>query len=381
MSDQRICIVGVGESDFTGNTPDYSALDLQAQASFNALRDAGLERAQVDGLFTQCGGRMPAISFAEYLGIRPRFVDSTFVGGASNVMHLDLAAAAIRAGLCEFALVNYGATPRQGEYVTLQPEYADDFDRPFGTCFPVGHYAMCARRHMHQYGTRREQFAKLVVESRRWAALNPRAMRRELVTIDDVLESPPVVAPLHRLDACLVSDAGGAFVVTTESRARDLPCKPVYFLGAGQAYTHRSTALMGDITTSGAAGSVKCALRNAGIALDDIDVFEIYDAFSSQLLIMLEDVGLCAKGEGGEFVASTDFGPGGDVALNTSGGGLSYLHPGMFGIFLIIEAVRQLRGTCGERQIPDARTALVQGNGGVFYSEVTAVLATEGTAL
>ena len=374
MHDNAICIVGVGELDDIGSTPHRSGLALQAQASRNALADAGLKNSDIDGLLTQTGGRMAPITFAEYLGLQPRFVDGTFIGGASNVAHLDMAAAVIRAGVCETVLVSYGTTPRQGEYVSLAPEYPDDFERPFGICFPVGFYAMCAQRHMYQYGTRREQFAKLVVESRKWAARNPRATRRDPVTIEDVINSPPVVSPIHRLDACLVSDAGGAFIVTSGTRARDLRSKPVEFLGAGHAFTHRSVALKGDVTTSGAVESSRRAFERAKVQLSEIDVFEVYDAFSSQLLIMLEDIGLCPKGEGGRFVESTDFGPGGKVPLNTSGGGLSYLHPGMFGMFLVIEAIRQLRGECGERQVPGACTALVQGNGGVFFSEATAIL-------
>jgi acetyl-CoA acetyltransferase len=374
MRDDAICIIGVGESDDIGSTPHRSALALQAQAAKRALADAGLKKSEIDGLIAQTGGRMPPITFAEYFGLQPRFVDGTFIGGASNVAHLEIAAAVIRAGICQSVLVSYGTTPRQGEYVNLSPEYPDDFERPYGICFPVGLYALSARRHMHQYGTRREQFAKLVVESRRWAKLNPRATRRDPVTIEDVMASPPVVSPIHRLDACLVSDAGGAFIVTTAARARDLSSKPIEFLGAGHAFTHRSLALKDDVTTSGAVDSARRAFERAKVNLSEVDVFEIYDAFSSQLLIMLEDIGLCPKGEGGGFVESTDFGPGGSIALNTSGGGLSYLHPGMFGMFLIIEAVRQLRGECDERQVNGARTALVQGNGGVFFSEVTAIL-------
>jgi acetyl-CoA acetyltransferase len=374
MRDDAICIIGVGESDDIGNTPNRSGLALQAQAARNALADAGLKKSDIDGLITQTGGRMPPITFAEYFGLQPRFVDGTFIGGASNVAHIDLAAAVIRAGICDTVLVSYGTTPRQGEYVSLSPEYPDDFERPFGICFPVGLYAMSAQRHMHQYGTKREQFAKLVVESRRWGGLNPRAARRDPLTVEEVMASPAVVSPIHRLDACLVSDAGGAFILTSAARARNLKTRAIEFLGAGHAFTHRSLALKDDVTTSGAVGSAKRAFRKAKVDLSEIDVFQIYDAFSSQLLIMLEDIGLCPKGEGGRFVESTDFGPGGKIALNTSGGGLSYLHPGMFGMFLIIEAVRQLRGECAARQVKGARTALVQGNGGVFFSEVTAIL-------
>lgn len=374
MNPTTACIVGVGESDDFGSTPNHSALALQSQASWNALRDAGLERSDIDGLITQTGGRMAAINFAEYFGIMPNFVESTFVGGASNVAHIDIAAAAINAGICNTVLVSYGTTPRQGEYVTMVPEYADDFERPFGVCFPVGLYALCLQRHIYQYGTKPEQYAKLVVESRRWAALNSRATRKDSITVADVLASPSIVSPLRRLDACLVSDAGGAFVVTSLERARDLKQKPVAFLGAGHAYSHRSIAQKDDITVTGAVESSNRAFNRAGIGLDDIDVFQIYDAFSGQLMVMLEDIGLCAKGDGGPFVESTDFGPGGQIALNTSGGGLSYLHPGMFGMFLVIEAVRQLRGECGQRQVPDAETALVHGNGGVYFSEVTAIL-------
>ena len=374
MTGPAVCIVGVGESTDIGSTPHCSALELQAQASRAALCDAGLAKHDIDGLITQTGGRMAAINFAEYFGIEPRFVDSTFIGGASNVAHLDMASALIHARVCETVLVSYGTTPRQGEYVALTPEYADDFERPFGVCFPVGLYALCAQRHMYEYGTTREQFARLVVASRQWAALNPRAARRRTITLEEVIASPPIVSPIHRLDACLVSDAGGAFVVTSQERARDLAAAPVAFLGAGHAFTHRSIAQREDITTTGAVESARRAWEASGVGLDEIDVFEIYDAFSTQLLVMLEDIGLCPKGEGGPYVEETDFGPGGDVALNTSGGGLSYLHPGMFGMFLVVEAVRQLRGECGERQVAGAETALVHGNGGVFFSEVTAIL-------
>lgn len=374
MTMPAVCIVGVGESTDFGSTPHCSALELQAQASRAALRDAGLAKYDIDGLITQTGGRMAAINFAEYFGIEPRFVDSTFIGGASNVAHLDMASALIQARVCETVLVSYGTTPRQGEYVALTPEYADDFERPFGICFPVGLYALCAQRHMYEYGTTREQFARLVVASRQWAALNPRAARRGTITVEEVIESPPIVSPIHRLDACLVSDAGGAFVVTSQERARDLAAAPVAFLGAGHAFTHRSIAQREDITTTGAVESARRACEASGVGLDEIDVFEIYDAFSTQLLVMLEDIGLCPKGEGGPYVEETEFGPGGQVALNTSGGGLSYLHPGMFGMFLVVEAVRQLRGECGERQVAGAQTALVHGNGGVFFSEVTAIL-------
>ena len=376
MKSDTICIVGVAESDEIGDLPNSSALELQTQAARNALADAGLQKRDVDGLITQTGGRMPAINFAEYMGLEPRWVDETFIGGASNVSHIDIAAAAIAAGICTTILVAYGATPRQGEYVSLTPEYADDFERPFGTCFPIGAYALAARRHMYQFGTKRSQFAKLVVESRRWAALNPRAMRRNAITVEDVLSAPAVVEPIHRLDSCLVTDAGGAFVMTTFDRARHLRKKPVAFLGAGHSFTHRSIAQKRDVTTSGAVFSAPRALQRSGLSLNEIDVFEVYDAFSSQLLIVLEDIGLCKKGEGGAFVDETDFGPDGDIALNTSGGGLSYLHPGQFGMFLVIEAVRQLRGECGERQVRDAKHALVHGNGGVFFSEVTAILGT-----
>ena len=374
MSADTICIVGVAESDEIGDLPNCSGLELQTQAARNALADAGLTKHDVDGVVAHTGGRMAALNFSEYFGLVPKWLEETFVGGASNVSHMDTAAAAIRSGICETVLVAYGTTPRQGEYVTLTPEYADDFERPFGPCFPVGAYALVAQRHMHQYGTTRAQFAKLVVESRRWAALNPKAIRRKPITIEEVLAAPPVVEPIHRLDSCLVTDAGGAYVMTTLERARKLKKKPVAFLGAGHAYTHRSIAQKEDITTSGAAISAPRALERAGLTLDDIDVFEIYDAFTSQLLIMLEDVGFCKKGEGGAFVERTDFGPGGDIPLNTSGGGLSYLHPGAFGMFLIIEAVRQLRGECGDRQVRGARHALVHGNGGVYFSEVTAIL-------
>jgi acetyl-CoA acetyltransferase len=199
MRDDAICIVGVGESDDIGNTPNRSGLALQAQAAKSALADAGLKKSEIDGLMTQTGGRMPPVTFAEYFGLQARFVDCTFIGS----IQCCLIRACRRCYSCRHLppYRSYGTTPRQGEYVSLAPEYPDDFERPYGICFPVGLYALSARRHMHQYGTRREQFAKLVVESRRWASLNPRATRRDPVTIAAVMASPPVVSPIHRLDA------------------------------------------------------------------------------------------------------------------------------------------------------------------------------------
>jgi acetyl-CoA acetyltransferase len=239
---------------------------------------------------------------------------------------------------------------------------------------PLGAYALAATRHMATYGTTAEQLAEIAVATRAWASLNPVAMMRDPLTIADVLGSPVIASPLHRLDCCLVTDGGGALVITTRERARDLRRPPVSVLGVAETHTHQIISQMPDLTVTGAAHTGPRAFAMAGLTPSDIDVTEIYDSFTITVLLTLEDLGFCKKGEGGAFVSRQRTAPGGEFPLNTQGGGLSYCHPGVFGIFTVIEGVRQLRGDCGARQVADARTALCHGTGGVLSASGTVIL-------
>lgn len=372
-------IAGVAESRL-GVVPDATVLELQAEAAVAALEDAGLAKDEVDGLF--CAGRWgrtPQLEVAEYLGIRPTYSDGTAVGGASFEFHLGHAAAAIQAGLCNVALILYGSTQRSGRERSLgtTQNLALQYESFAGLPSPVGAYGLAASRHMALYGTTRDQLAEVAVAARRWAALNPKAFSREPLTVGDVLASPPISEPLHKLDCCLVTDGGGAVVVVSPAHARKLAKRPVWLLGHGESHSHMLISQMPDLTVTPAARAGERAFAMAGLSHRDIDLLQIYDSFTITVLLTLESLGFCAPGRSGQYVSEGRIAPGGEVALNTSGGGLSYCHPGMFGIFLIIEAVRQIRGECAERQIARHETALVSGTGGVLSSNATCILAGE----
>ncbi len=370
-------IVGAAESAI-GIVPDRSALELMGDAALAALDDAGLSVEDVDGLFAQTPYLWhPSISLGEHLGISPRFTGSTNMGGASFVGFLQHAALAIEAGLCEVALVAYGSNQRsEGARLVTGSEHLS-FEAPYGTIYPATSYALMAQRHMAQYGTTPEQLAEVAVAARRWAQLNPKAMERGPLSVDDVLASRMISSPLHKLDCCLVTDGGGAVVITSAARARDLRRLPVAVLGAATAHEHRQILQMPDLTVTPARLSGSRALAIAGLKPADIDLVQIYDSFTINVILSLEDLGFCGKGEGGAFVTESRIAPGGALPVNTSGGGLSYCHPGMLGIFLLIEAVRQLRHEAGERQVAAAETALVHGVGGVHSAHCTAILGTQ----
>ena len=377
-----VAIVGVAESDL--GVTRRSALELQAQAVTRALADAGLELADVDGLFTTGAPRFPAVQVAEYLGLRPRWTDTTFSGGSSFEILAAHAAVAIDAGLCDVALISYGSNQRSARSRKLggvvdaeQPEA--QFETPYAPLSPLSLYAMAAQRHRHEFGTTAEQLAEVAVAAREWALRNPAAFRHGdgPLTVDDVLASPLVSSPLHTLDCCLVTDGGGAVVLTSLARARALRAAPVVVLGHGEETTNHGMAQIPDLTSTGAAASAARAWRMAGLGPQDMDVVQVYDSFTITVLLTLEALGFCARGESGAFVADGRIRPGGALALNTSGGGLSYCHPGMFGIFLLIEAVRQLRGEAGERQVAGAETAVCHGTGGILSSHATVVLGTD----
>jgi acetyl-CoA acetyltransferase len=376
---RKAAIVGVAESDI-GSTPGKSPLELMAQATKRALDDAGLKKEDIDGLCVASIGDDPVLKVGDYLKIHPKFCDSTEVGGSSFEVHAGHAAAVIAAGLCETVLIIMGTTSVADRSLRMpgggtDPRGDSVFSgRLYGLGSPANSYAMAAVRHMHQYGTTSEQLAEIAVATRKWAMLNPKAMMRKPITIQDVLDSPMISYPLHLLDCCLVTDAGGAVIMTTPERARSLKKKPVWVLGYGEYFTHQNLIYMPDLTVTPARESGKAAFKMAGLTPEDIDVAELYDSFTITVLLELEDLGFCKKGEGGAFVSNQRTAPGGEFPLNTSGGGLSYTHPGMFGIFLLIEAVRQLRGECGERQVKGAETAIANGCGWLLSHCGTVIL-------
>jgi acetyl-CoA acetyltransferase len=323
---------------------------------------------------------LPSVQIAEYLGIKPRFTDTTVTGGSAFENLVEHGALAIAAGLCNVVLITYGSTlwsdrRRVTDGGGLDPTApAAQFETPYGDLSPISAYALSATRHMHRYGTTAAQLAEVAVSTRKWAALNPRALMQEPITVADVLSSPMISSPLHKLDCCLMTDGGGAVLLTSAERARDLRKPPVYVLGSGFSATHLTITSMEDLTSTGAIDSGRQAFGKAGIKPQDVDLVQIYDSFTISVVLALEDLGFCRKGEGGSFIEGGRIAPGGQLPVNTSGGGLSYTHPGALGIFLIIEAVRQLRGECGRRQVPGAELACVHGIGGWLSSHATLVL-------
>jgi acetyl-CoA acetyltransferase len=376
----RAAIVGAAEADEHGKLPHKSAFQLHAEAARNALADAGLRKDDVDAVFS--AGLWMGSETAEYLGIRPRYIDGTQIGGCSFIAHVEHAMAAIEAGVCEVALITHGESgaSRVGMPGTRfgADSFRLQFEAPFGLAGPPTGYALAAARHMHEFGTTSEQLAEVAVATRKWAALNPRALMRDPLTVADVLASRLIAWPLHLLDCCLVTDAGGAVVVTSAERARDLAKKPVYVLGTGEASTHVMVSQMPDFARWDAARLAgERAFAMAGVTHADVDVAELYDAFTIVPVMALEALGFCAQGEGGAFVSGLRTAPGGDFPMNTNGGGLSYTHSGMYGMFALVEAVRQLRGECGPRQVDDCRIALCHGLGGMFSAAATLIAGTE----
>lgn len=365
---------------------DQRGRALEAQVIKGALDDAGLKVSDVDAIFS-CTGMMASMELAEFLGIQPRYTDTTMTGGSSFEVHVEHAMAAISLGLCEVALIVYAQTPKgskgdMGSMAAMASMMGASpmalWDLPYGLGSPAASYSLAASRHMGIYGTTSEQLAQIAVSTREWACMNPNARYQEPIKIDDVLASPYIAEPLHKLDCCLVTDGAGALILTRADRAKDLRRPPVYVMGAGTSHTHAmSISQMPDITVTAGAVSGPKAFKMAGITHDDVDLVMTYDSFTITVMLALEDLGFCKKGEGGAFVEDGKLGPGGAFPTNTNGGGLSYTHPGMYGMFLLVEAVRQLRGDCGERQLRDPKVAIAHGCGGVLSSTSTIVLGTE----
>lgn len=373
-----VCIVGADESDEIGTLPHKSQLTLHLEAVRNAVYDACLSIGDIDGIFT-AGQHSPA-TIGEALGITPRYVDGTTVGGCSFIIMVGHAMVALHHGLCDVAVVCHGESGRSGVGVSPRRDTAlpGQYESPFGFGGAPTYFSMITTRHMHEYGTTLEQWAQVAVSTREWARLNPKARNRDPITVADVLSSRPVCYPFNLLNICLVTDAGGAVVLTRADRARDCAKKPIYVRGAGEATEHVMLTQMKNLTTSEATRmSGAKAFAMAGVGPSDFDHIMLYDAFTSGPPIMLESLGFCKPGEGVHFFETGRSTPGGTRPINTNGGGLSYTHSGMYGIFPIIEATRQLRGEGGARQVPDCRLSLVNGMGGMLSAAGTLVLSSE----
>ena len=377
----QIAIAGVHEYESRW-APDKTSFQIMGECTRDALADAGLQLEDVDGFFgaTMTMGAMGMVQLSEYLNIKPRYIDGTNIGGSSFVSHVAHAGAAIHAGLCEVALIVYGSTAASdamaigtGTAGGRDPSAA--FVSPYGMTL-VSSYAMVAQRHMHQYGTTSEQLADIAVSTRHHASLNPDAKMRTPIGIDDVLASRVISEPLHLLDCCIISDGGGAVIVTSLERAKNLRQPPVVVLGTGEAVAHREIGAP-DLMTIAAKQSGEDAFSMAQLSPAEIDFCTIYDSFTITVLATLENLGFCKPGEGGPFVENGGIGLGGQLPVNPDGGGLSSNHSGMRGIFLVIEAVRQLRGGLGERQVEGAEVALAHGTGGylgLMHSGATLIL-------
>ncbi|MCX4434671.1 thiolase C-terminal domain-containing protein [Streptomyces mirabilis] len=381
---RKVAVVGVSLSD-CGRVDDATPYALHAQAARRALADAGMDRSLVDGFASAGLGTLPPVEVAEYLGLRPTWVDSTAVGGSTWEVMAAHAADAIAAGHAEAVLLVYGSTARadikagrRTGNLSFGARGPLQFEVPYGHTL-IAKYAMAARRHMHAYGTTLEQLASVAVQARANAALNPEAMFRTPITTDDVLSGPMIADPFTKLHCCLRSDGGAAVLLAAEEYVRDCRTAPVWILGTGEHVSHTTMSEWPDFTVSPAAVSGHLAFERAGVRPDEIDVAELYDAFTYMTLVTLEDLGFCAKGEGGQFVEKGRLTVGGELPVNTDGGGLSAQHPGMRGLFLLVEAVRQLRGEAGERQVRKTggrlpELAVASGTGGWFCSSGTVVL-------
>lgn len=375
----RAAIVGASTYGI-GQCPGVSAVDMAARAALLALADAGISLAEVDAVYTSAPYEaLGGMELAEYLGLTPKVTDCNRTGGSAFEVYVQQAALALEAGLIDCALIAYGSNPASNPPPGVGMTRQSPWEAPYKPLAPLSSYALAASRHMHVFGTTREQLAEVAVAARQWAQLNPEAAVRDPLSVEDVLKARMVSDPLTVRDCCLFNDGAAAVVMVRADRARDCARAPVHVLGAAHAVTHREISSMPDLTVTGAAISGPQAFAHAGVEPADMDVVMLYDAFTITPILFLEDLGFCPKGEGGRFVSGGNVAPGGGLALNTNGGGLSCVHPGMYGLFLLVEATRQLRGECGERQVENARLALAHGNGGVLSSEATVVLGTAET--
>ncbi len=373
-----IFITGAVETAL-GEVKDQTELSMLALAARQALHDSGMTLKDVDGIFVNYMGEQGSVQVGEYLGIQPRYADSSDLGGAAFEAFVHHAMLAVSAGRCEVALIGYASRQRSlrsrtRSSATNNMSLTAQFETPYGLPMPLGHFALMASRHMHQYGTTSEQLASIAVAARKWACLNPKAWHRDPLSIEDVLSSRMISSPLRRLDCCLITDGGGVVIVTNQQRARDALKKPIRVIGAGESHTHWHISQMSDLTVTAGTVSGREAFSMAGIKPSDVDFVEPYDASTLTVLLAIEDLGFCEKGEGGDFVMDDRLAPGGALPMMTSGGGLSYNHPGALGVLLLIAAVSQLRGEAGERQIDHPKLGVVHGIGGMLSTAATVVL-------
>jgi acetyl-CoA acetyltransferase len=371
----------VGAATFgMGEAPGFSSRDLAARAGIAALAQVNLQPGDVDALFVCLSDDMlSGMTLAEYLGIRPKLIDNNRTGGSSFLIHVMLAALALESRQCDVALIAYGSNQRTATGKLANLIRTSIYEAPYKALSPVSAYALAAARHMHQYGTTREQLGAVAIAARKWAQLNPDAFMRDEMSLQDYLQARVVSSPLGVRDCCLVTDGAAAIVMTRADRAKDLAFRPAFVLGAACATWHQEISNAQDLTVTAATESGARAYAQAGVEPAEIDVVQLYDAFTINTLLFLEDLGFCPKGEGGRFVENGRIAPGGELPVNTNGGGLSCVHPGMYGLFTLVEATQQIRGTTGARQVTGAELALCHGNGGVLSSQATVILGSGAT--
>ena len=378
----KTAVVGLAESG-CGMASGWSAMEIMANSVHDALDDAGIKLNEVDGVFAATAFHsMAAMSLSEYLGLKPKFADGSQIGGSSFLSHILTAALALDAGLINVAVVAYGSNQKSiGGFKTISE--AMPYEAQYEPRMPVTAYALAAKRYMHEFGASREDLANVAVSARDWALLNPRAYTYEKgpLTIEDVLSARPIVDPLGKLDCCLVTDGGAAVVMTRSDRAKDTKNTPIYLLGAAMEHHHRMVSEMPDLVRTSAIDSSQRAFKMSSYKATDMDTIQLYDAFTINTLLFLEDLGFCKKGEAIELVKNNNIGPSGSLKVNTNGGGLSCVHPGMYGLFVTLEAIRQLRNSAGDNVgersgggwIDNAKLSVAHGNGGVLSSQVTNV--------
>ena len=378
MKPKSVAVVGAAETTKMGKIPDVSVLGLHADAALNAMKDAGLKPSDIDGVAT--AGVSP-VELAQYLGITPTYADGTSVGGCSFMLHVRHAAAAINAGLAKTILITHGESGRSrvgaGGFGRNASSLMGQFEMPYGVTSPPTMFTIPVLRYMKTYGVTEEDLAMVSVIQREWAALNPRASFKDPITVDDVLNSPMIAWPFRMLMCCLVTDGGGALIVTSADRAKDFPNKPVYVLGTGESVETPMVSQMEDFNSSKAFRvSGKKAFEEAGIKHSDVDHLMIYDAFAHLPLYGLEDLGFVKPGEAKDFVRERNTAIGGKLPMNTNGGGLSYMHSGMYGMYALMESVRQMRGTAAA-QVDGAKISVCQGVGGMFAAAGTVIFGNE----
>ena len=378
IGDRRTPTALIGAATFgIGEAPGFTSMDLASRAALAALEESGLSLSQVDGLFIALPNDfLSGLSFAEYLGIQPKLTNNNRTGGSAFLTQMNVAAHALAAGEIDVALVAYGSNQRTGVGGLVSAAGPNLYEKPYSPRLPVSGYALAASRHMHEFGTTRDHFYAVAKTAREWAMLNPEAFLRKPLSREEYDNARMVSDPLSVLDCCLVTDGAAAVVMARKDWVGGRTA--AYLLGVGEATDHYQIAQMPDLTTSAAKASSARAYAQARITVSDIDVVQLYDAFTINMILFLEDLGFCKKGEGGDFVASGAIGPGGQLPVNTNGGGLACVHPGMYGLFTIVEAYRQLTGTAGDRQVA-ADLAVAHANGGFLSSQVTAVLGSAAT--